>query len=225
METQKKISQYDYKNKGKIFEPYIRESDYRLKTDEYIVIHLDGVGFTSKYYKNISNNARKIIVNALMQVAKELSEKINSVRVSYVCSDEISLILDGHDIDSNFHNRINKIISTISSRTTLLFYKKLIEENNNEFDVISDNCIFAAKAYNIPNDYVKEYLDWRLLGCKKLIFDKRQDYNKKENWEKFGFIITKNDNGIWEGQAIDFTDKRVIKEPQNEFFQIKNKEA
>lgn len=51
MEQQKKISQYDYQNAIKPFEQFIREKDIRLRTDEYIILHFDGVGMTKKIFK------------------------------------------------------------------------------------------------------------------------------------------------------------------------------
>ena len=56
MEKQKKITQYDYQNAIKPFEQFIRETDSRLRTDEYIILHFDGVGMTKKYLSHMSQN-------------------------------------------------------------------------------------------------------------------------------------------------------------------------
>ena len=218
--TQKKISQYDYEKKGKIFEPYMRESDCRLRTEEYIVVHLDGVSFTSKYYKKLSDEEYKTVVKMMLQVAKILCNRFPSVRVAYAFSDEISLILDGSELQANYHNRINKIVSILSSNATLQFHKELVATNNNSFNDLSDNCIFAVKAFNLPKELLQYYLNWRLLACKKMIFDKKQDFNEKEDWEKFGFLITKDNNENWVETSIDFTSKRLKQQPQNAFHQI-----
>lgn len=58
-DSQKRITQADYIREGIKFETYIRESDVRLRSDEYIVIHLDGVKFTGNYYKKYSNDDKK----------------------------------------------------------------------------------------------------------------------------------------------------------------------
>ena len=45
---------------GHQFEFYIRESDARLRTDENIIIHLDGVDFTHKYYRQTHETSETI---------------------------------------------------------------------------------------------------------------------------------------------------------------------
>lgn len=207
MEKQKKITQYDYNKAGKVFDSHIKESDYRLKPDEYIVVHLDGVKFTSNYYKKMTEKNRKTVVGLLVKVAKELCNTFNSIRISYVCSDEVSLVLDGKE--KLYGNRINKILSIFSSRLTLAFYKELTKIENDSFKELRENCFFAAKAYNIPNESIKDYLNWRLLGCKKLIFDKKQDYESKDDWEKYGFLITKNEDEVWIEKSFDFKNEII----------------
>ena len=56
MNKQKEITQKQYVGIGKNFDYYIRESDICLRTDECIVIHLDGIGFTHKYYNKFSED-------------------------------------------------------------------------------------------------------------------------------------------------------------------------
>ena len=66
--SQKKITQGDYIREGVNFETYIRESDVILRSDEYIIVHLDGVKFTSKYYKMFSKEDKKKIIESLENI-------------------------------------------------------------------------------------------------------------------------------------------------------------
>lgn len=69
---QKIISQNDYERAGKKFELYIRESDLLLRSDEYIVVHLDGVKFTGQKCKNLSATCKKYVFDSLTQTAINL---------------------------------------------------------------------------------------------------------------------------------------------------------
>ena len=217
-DSQKRITQADYIREWIKFETYIRERDVRLRSDEYIVIHLDGVKFTGNYYKKYSNDDKKQVVVALANVAKMLCVKFSSARISYVYGDEISIILDGLDVKVNYHNRIQKLCSCISSQTTILFFNELQKLNKPQFTDLMQNCIFACKVYNLPNELIDTYMKWRLHACEKMIHDRHEQLNNKKNWEKFGFLITKEDD--WSIRSVDFSSKKIQKKPQNEFFNI-----
>ena len=218
--TQKEITQKQYVGIGKNFDYYIRESDICLRTDECIVIHLDGIGFTHKYYNKFSEDIKHRIVKALADSSFKICNDITSIRIAYAFSDEVSFILDGQDIQSNMNNRINKLISLFTSKLTLYFNKELIELNEKELESFINNAFFSAKAFNLPSSKVEDYLKWRLLGCKKLIFDKKLNFDNCKPCEKYGYIITKKDS--WHIETIDFANSKIKKEPQNIFFQIRN---
>lgn len=218
MNQQKIITQYEFCKAGKSFEFYIRKSDIRLKKDKYIIIHLDGVRFTRKYYKRLNSEVKERVIKALAISAQEICSKIPSIRIAYAFSDEVSFILDGQDIESNEHNRLNKLISKFVSMLTLKFYQKILSLNLKDIEDLSKNAIFSAKAYNLPACKIEPYLKWRLMACKKLIFDRKEKYEEKKDWEKFGYLICKYNQ--WELKCIDFEKKKIQRTPENEFFQI-----
>lgn len=220
MKRQKKITQYDYKNEEKQFEKYIRESDFRLKTDESIIVHLDGVGFTRKYYKQLDAENKKAVIKAIADSALKICSEISSVRIAYAFCDEVSFVLDGEDIQANEHNRMNKIMSKFTSMLTLYFYKALKTLAIPETNDLAEHAVFSGKTYNLPSSYVEKYLKWRLTGCKKLIFDRNENYEAKEDWEKYGYIITKQ--AEWNYKNVDFENKKIKKFPLNEFFQVED---
>ena len=125
MDKQKNISQYQFCKTAESFEFYIRESDICLRTDEYIIVHLDGVDITHKYYRQYNSEIKGRVVNAIAESAKEICSKISSIKIAYACSDEVTFILDGKDILSNNNNRLNKIISKFASMLTLKFYQNI----------------------------------------------------------------------------------------------------
>jgi tRNA(His) 5'-end guanylyltransferase len=138
-DKQKRVTQSDYVSEGAKFAQYIREGDVRLRTDEYVVVHLDGVKFTGKYYKSFSSQEKKEVVESLANVAQFLCNKYSSARVAYVYGDEISIIMDGADIQANYHNRIKKLCSCISSQTTINFYHELLKLGKEQFNDLMGN--------------------------------------------------------------------------------------
>lgn len=219
----KTISQYDYEKAEKKFELYIRESDLLLRSDEYIVMHLDGVKFTGKKCKQLSADNKKYVFACLMQTAINLCNKFASARIAYVAGDEISILLDGSCIKENYHNRVQKIISLFVSSATLFFNIELRKFNGKDkeqlYDFLNDG-LFAAKTYNITSEMVNDYFKWRLLSCKKLIFDRREKFDEKADWEKYGALITFQ-NGKWTANKVDFEMSKLCKQPQDEHYVLK----
>lgn len=216
-----KLTQIDYDKSGKTFFPFIRETDIRLRSDEYMVIHLDGVKFTSKHLKSLNTSIKKQIFDCLTNAAIELCKYFKGCRIAYAYGDEVSVLLQGDLVKENFHNRIQKLCSIASSVLSINFLNQLnscgIKDLPKDF---ATNCFFAAKTYNIPNEKVTEYFKWRLVGCKKMIFDKRQSIDKCESWEKFGHLIT-FDGKTWKATSTDFDNRKLVKEPQSEYFKLK----
>lgn len=220
---QKIISQNDYEKAGKKFELYIRESDLLLRSDEYIVLHLDGVKFTGKKCKQLSADNKKYVFDCLMQTAINLCNKFASARIAYVAGDEISILLDGSCVKENYYNRVQKIVSLFVSSATLSFNIELRKFNGTDKEQLNDflnDGLFAAKAYNIASEMVNDYFKWRLLSCKKLIFDRHEEFDEKADWEKYGALITLK-NGKWVADKVDFEKSKLCKQPQDEHYVLK----
>ncbi len=217
---QKYITQKDYIRAGEKFEPYIRETNRLLRNDEYIVMHLDGVKFTSKYLKSYDSNVKKQFFDCLVSSAIELCDYFQGSRIAYVYGDEVSIILAGDAIKNNYNNRIQKLCSISSGFLSLKLAEKLSGTNNPVFNKLLGNCFFSSKVYNIPFEFVDDYMHWRLMGCKKLIFDKRQNFENCAEWERFGALIL-NENNQWVTQNIDFAQSHFKRSPQSEYFTLK----
>lgn len=223
MEKQKKITQYDYQNAIKPFEQYVREADTRLRTDEYIILHFDGVGMTKKYLSKMSQHDKKIFSECLFQTAKNLCVYFKSTRLGYACNDEISLLLEGQDIINNYHNRMQKLVSIAAAKASIELLQLL--QQNEQIAILKEmqtSCLFAVKSYNIPQHLVNDYFKTRLLSCKKSIFDRIGNFEEKEDWEKFGYLITCQSSN-WEYECIDFSKMKLTKKPQDEYYTLNKK--
>lgn len=223
MEQQKKISQYDYQNTIKPFEQFIREKDIRLRTDEYIILHFDGVGMTKKYLSRMASSDKKVFAECLLKTAQTLCSHFKSTRIAYVYNDEISLLLEGQDVINNYHNRVQKLVSIASAKASIELFKCLkINEHIALLKEMESSCLFAVKCYNLPQHLVNDYFKARLLSCKKSIFDRKGNFEEKESWEKFGYLITYQ-SPAWKDECIDFSRMKLTKKPQDEYYSLNRK--
>ncbi|MDE6284447.1 MAG: tRNA(His) guanylyltransferase Thg1 family protein [Bacilli bacterium] len=218
---QKSVTQHDYNVAEEEFKYYIRESDYLLRNDESIIVHIDGANF-SKHTNKLSNDNKRLIFQLLVATAKSVIKEFRGAKLGYVCCDEISILLDGKYIEFNDSNRIQKILSRSVSLTTLIFNQLLYELERKEKEQLSDfvgHTTFSAKCYNLPIRQVNNYFKWRLLACKKAIFDKHEKYEKQEDWKKYGTVLLFDKND-WEEKSVDFETKKFYRQPQNDYYQL-----
>lgn len=153
-------------------------TDYKLLPNSYVIIMLDGRGFSkgikNKFEKPFDDN----FIYMMNETAKYLCENIQGCKFAYVQSDEISLVLTDFDsptTDSFFGNRISKLQSIIASMASgkfnqlMLLYrlKNGIIKDNGEIEK-SPIYQFDCKCWNVPtfNDVFAWFL-WRQNDCIK----------------------------------------------------------
>lgn len=168
----------------------------------------------------MNTDIRMQVFDCLTNAAIDLCKYFKSSRIAYAYGDEVSLLLRGDLVKDNSHNRIQKLCSIASGFLSIDFLNHISKHIKDLPSDFKANCFFAAKTYNLPKDMVTEYFKWRLIGCKKLIFDKRQDFEKSEDWEKFGNLIT-FDGSVWKAASIDFSNCKLVKSPQSDYFKLK----
>lgn len=99
-------------------------SDYRLMPGCYVLVHLDGRGF-SKLIKNKFNKPfDKRFIDIMNEVAAYLCANVMNCKLAYVQSDEITLVLNDMQnpkSDSFFGYRINKMQSIMASMAASKF--------------------------------------------------------------------------------------------------------
>ena len=92
--------------------------------------------------------------NSFASVLYKLCLEVEGVVFGYNYADNIILICRNDQSEDTvpwYGNNIQKICSTVSSITTLQFYKSLIASDNG-FDVFEDlDVIFSTTIYNVPN--------------------------------------------------------------------------
>jgi tRNA(His) 5'-end guanylyltransferase len=167
-------------------EYYRSLTDYRLLPNAYVIVMLDGRGFSKKVKNKFRKPFDERFVNAMNETAKYLCENISGCKFAYVQSDEISLVLtdfETPETSSFFDYRLSKLLSTCASAATAKFNACMLETKFAESlsiyapssanvesvgKVLKDNPLyeFDCKAWNVPtwND-VYGWILYRQLDC------------------------------------------------------------
>jgi len=140
------------------------EDCYRVKLPQRmpVVLRIDGKAFHS-YTKGCKRPFDDNLVNCMNETAKYLCENIQGVKIGYVQSDEISLLLNNYETlntQSWFDNNIIKMVSISSAMASA------------KFTSISDTifgktkmAMFDSRAFILPVDDVCNYFLWRQQDC------------------------------------------------------------
>lgn len=190
-----------YKGK-KYFSKLIETTDIKIKTNGYIVVHLDGIKFTRKYFNKFALDVRRDAVKALCAAVNHICREMSNIVLAYVFSDEVSLIIDANKTISKDDFRLCKLVSKLASVLTLYFHIQIEKLSHAEIKQLEKRCFFSAKAFSVTESKVEKYLKWRLCACQKLIFDKKEDFDVKEDWEKYGYLLSKKKD--WDPESLDF---------------------
>lgn len=119
-----------------------------------VVIRVDGRAFhtfTRKFVKPFD----AMLMGAMDSAACALAEDAQNFQIGYVQSDEASFVLNNiADFDTQpwFDNNLQKLVSISASIFTAHF---------NEYLENSENAMFDARAFTLPQDKVANYLLWR----------------------------------------------------------------
>lgn len=187
-----------------------------------MVIRVDGKAFHT-LTADMKRPWDEGMIEAMLFTAKYLCEHIQNVKLAYVQSDEISLLLTDYDrlgTEAWFDKNLQKMVSVSAAMATLAFNKNIVKSYPNKEGV------FDSRAFIIPKEEVCNYFLWRqndatrnsvqmlaranfshksLDGLNnsqvqdKLILEKKINWNDEATYKKWGSCIRKSDMG-W---AID----------------------
>ena len=156
-----------------------RMKDYEMRSSSYLarrtytVIRLDGKAFHT-FTKGFKRPFDEDLINMMDETAKALCEQIQGVKLAYVQSDEITLVLTDFDslkTDAWFDGNVQKIVSVSASIATAAFNNELLKlglKNNSEGYIkqITENGLkianFDSRVFTVPSaTEVKNCLTWR----------------------------------------------------------------
>lgn len=138
-----------------------------------IIVRLDGRGF-SKFTKPLQRPYDERFLKLMQKVTESLVKEYNC-KIGYTQSDEISLVLfNTYLTPCVFNGKIQKLISTISSYATAIFYthfkdffKQTVAEYCQENN-LHNLATFDCRIFNVPSiSEATNALYWRYLDCTK----------------------------------------------------------
>lgn len=201
------------------FNIYERETDIILRTDELIVMRFDGIDFTKKNLRKFSNEEYLAYNRVIELCIFDLFLMHPNIKVGYFGVDEISLILCGRSVIENYDNRLQKLISILSSEITMLFHKhkkKLSEKITIKYSSFFDSGTYAGKVYNLPKDRMNEYLRWRQEATKGFTSDNISSDQIKQIMNG-GFVYVESGKPV--NHSVDLIsnhNNKIVFKPQGE---------
>ena len=137
-------------NRMKIY--YENVTRYKLYRRTPAIIRLDGKAFHSLTRK-CKKPFDQFFQSAMQVTAVRLCEQIQNVRLAYLQSDEISLLLNDYenlDTDQWFDGNIQKMVSVSASIASVYFSQ-----------IFGKIGLFDSRVFNLPKEEVNNYFLWR----------------------------------------------------------------
>ena len=132
-----------------------KEQQYnlKLKKGDYYVIRFDGKEMTAAF--KINHQAiNKPFFNTMEDTFNEFCKSTKHVIFGYSFSDEISILIRGSRKKDSDNNRIEKLLSLLSGKLALLFYKNAL---NHKLDLKNKDWIFDARIIQLDKPNVIDY--------------------------------------------------------------------
>ena len=131
----------------------------------YTIIRLDGKAFRT-YTKNVDKPFDYGFIDDMNETAKHLCESIQGVKLAYVQSDEITLVLTDFDTlstDAWFNGEVQKIVSVSASLATARFNQlRMCRLQSSDIKL----AYFDSRCFTIPSQQeVFNNLIWRQRDC------------------------------------------------------------
>ena len=172
--------------------------DYISSSSKYLMVRLDGKAFHT-YTKKFNKPFDTRIEDAFQYTLTTLAEKIQSVKIGYSQSDEITLVLYKGEKEGSehwFNGNIQKITSTSASIATAAFNKKMTEL----YPELNEFAFFDSRVYPVSETDVLEMLVWRQQdGIRNSVQALAQSkFSKKDLFKKSVKEQKEMLNGAWE---------------------------
>ncbi len=160
------------------------ENCYRQKLPRRLplILRIDGKAFHT-FTKGMKKPYDNDLISCMQFTAEHLLHNVQNAKMVYTQSDEISILIDDTnklDTDVMFDNNIQKIVSVVSSMTTMVF-------NNIAKDMLGKNCaMFDCRVFVLPKEDVPNYFIWRMRDWERnsLQMLARSQYSSKQLHKK-----------------------------------------
>lgn len=132
-----------------------KEEKYNLKLGKgkYYIIRFDGKEMTAAF--KIDHQAiNKPFFDTMGDTFNEFCKSTQNVIFGYSFSDEISILIRGGSNSNSQNNRIEKLLSLLSGKLTLMFYRNA---QKNELNLQNRDWLFDARIIHLDKPEVIDY--------------------------------------------------------------------
>lgn len=161
---------------------YEKRNQYYLQKRTPVAIRVDGRSFHT-FTKGFKRPFDNILMKSMQETAKYMCKNIQGVKIAYIQSDEITIILTDYDTletDCWFNYRTDKLCSISASIATMAFNKYFmlavndyceynpnatLEQRNIYVSAAEKGAMFDARCFNIPKEEVTNLIYWRQLDA------------------------------------------------------------
>jgi len=153
-----------FKNLKEKCEYYRSLTDYKLMSNSYVLVMVDGHCFSKMIKNKFDKPFDDEFINMMNETAKYLCEQVQGVKFAYTQSDEISLLITDFDTpvtDAYFSFRLCKMQSLIAALATAKFNQlyaihnigKEVSGGSNKIELKKTIplCTFDCKVWTVPN--------------------------------------------------------------------------
>lgn len=129
------------------------EFNLKLKKGKYYIIRFDGKEMTAAF--KIDHQAiNETFFNAMEGTFYEFCKSIQNILFGYSFSDEISILIRGSCNCNSLNNRIEKLLSLLSGKLALVFYKNA---QKHQLDLQGKDWIFDARIIKLSEQEILDY--------------------------------------------------------------------
>jgi tRNA(His) 5'-end guanylyltransferase len=144
---------------------YESNSQFKLIRKLPVIIRIDGRSFRT-FTSGLSKPFDPSITMSMIDTTEYLCKNVQNTKLGYTQSDEITLLLtdwDKDNTDSFFGYKLQKLVSVISSMTTMKFNECFVEYQKmyNYTTIKQGNAIFDTRSFNVPLHEVSNVFIWR----------------------------------------------------------------
>lgn len=145
---------YGYaQEKYKPFKQKEEQFNLKLKKGSYYIIRFDGKEMTAAF--KIAHQAiNKPFFDTMEAAFNELCKSSPNIIFGYSFSDEISILIRGGCNSDSQNNRIEKLLSLLSGKLALMFYKNA---QKHKLDLQNKDWIFDARIINLDKREIIDY--------------------------------------------------------------------
>lgn len=147
-----------------------KECDYKIDTDKYVLVHIDGRSFSTKIKKRFKRPFDNDFIKMMDKTAVYLCENTQGARMAYVQSDEISLLLRKANPkgDIFFSGRLCKMQSIIASMATAIFNSlmvsyRLLNQSEGVAGVVQNPSLYNFDCKVWAVDSINDAMAWFLF--------------------------------------------------------------